>query len=76
MRTMMETYRLFAELLDGVEIFRIPEIIYSDICRLLRVRPGALDSHLMKELGMTGEQLLVNRRTESSERCLETKNVY
>lgn len=62
MHTSNETYRLFAELLDEVEIFRIPEISFSDICRLLKVRPSALDSLLIKELGMSGEELLENRR--------------
>ena len=32
---------------------------FPAVCRLLRIRPGALDDYLVRELGLCGEELMM-----------------
>ncbi len=55
MRTVETDFRTLARFLEDTPVR--PD--FPAVCRLLRLRPGALDDYLVRELGLCGEELLM-----------------
>jgi len=55
---MNKTETAYRELFRLLESDRIPAD-FPDACRLLRVLPGALNELILRELGLSGEELLM-----------------
>ena len=55
MKTVETDFRTLARFLENTPVR--PD--FPAVCRLLRLRPGALDDYLVRELGLCGEELLM-----------------
>lgn len=62
MKTQEQIYNSFITALIEDKIYEDYRITYNDICYCLGVSPKKMDTKLMKELGMEGEQLLFRLR--------------
>ncbi len=55
MKTVETDFRTLARFLEDAPVR--PD--FPAVCRLLRLRPGALDDYLVRELGLCGEELMM-----------------
>ena len=55
MKTIEHDFRTLARFLENNPVH--PD--FPAVCRLLHLRPGALDDRLVRELGLCGEELLM-----------------
>lgn len=55
MKTIEDDFRTLARFLENNPVH--PD--FPAVCRLLHLRPGALDDRLVRELGLCGEELLM-----------------
>lgn len=55
---MMEKYAEFCTMMLEDRIYEDPEVSFADLCRAMGVRPRSLDAILIRELGLSGEEIL------------------
>lgn len=70
MYSLMTTYSRFAELITDGCILEDPDIDFKDICRRLHVSPFSLDEILVEELGVDGETLVEEFRSQLKRRSI------
>lgn len=52
------TYLRFERLMDNEKVYRNPDITFRSICRRLAISPSSLEEILLRELGMSGDELV------------------
>lgn len=70
MCSLMTTYSHFAELITDGRILEDPDLDFKDICSYLRISPFSLDEILVEELGVDGESLVEEFRSQLKRRSV------
>ena len=55
---MTDKYAAFSRLLEEDKLYRDRSLRFEDLCQRIGTDPAALEEVLLRELGMTGEEIL------------------